>query len=168
MLKTLITYYDTLHSNKEVQTHNFITTKWEGTFLAGWDPNAILGYLCLIKLALVITLRPGEQGYQNHRTISVSKILSPPLRSFYVTLVHSHLKYASEIWSPKSVTSIKRIEGVQRHATRLMLPHFRYNECLKRLNLLQLVYPREVKDLSTFHKQHFNSSLNSYFQFCSD
>ena len=64
MLKTLITY-DTLHSNKEVQPHNFLTTKWEGTFLAGWDPNAILGYLCQIKLALVITLRPGEQGYQN-------------------------------------------------------------------------------------------------------
>ena len=67
-----------------------------------------------------------------------------------MTLVCSHLEYASEIWSPKSVTIIKRIEGVQRLATRLMLPDFSYNERLKRLNLVTLVYRREVKDLSTF------------------
>ena len=105
------------------------------------------------------------------RTISGSKILLPTLRSLYVTLVRSHLEYASEIWSPKSVTVIKRIEGVQRRATRLMLPDFCYNERLKRLNLLPLVYRREVKDLSTFYKLkygHFNSSFDSYFQFCSD
>ena len=52
-----------------------------------------------------------------------------------------------------------------------MLPDFSYNERLKRLNLLPLVYCREVKDLSTFYKLkcgHLNSSFNSYFQFCSD
>ena len=46
-----------------------------------------------------------------------------------------------------------------------------YNERVKRLNLLPLVYRREVKDLSTFYKMkngHFNSSFNSYFQFCSN
>lgn len=105
------------------------------------------------------------------RTISGSKILLPTLRSLYVALVRSHLEYASEIWSPKSITMIKRIEGVQRRATRLMLPDFSYNERLKRLNLLPLVYRREVKDLSTFYKLkcgYFNSSLKSYFQFCSD
>ena len=45
----------------------------------------------------------------------------------------------------------------------------RYNERLKRLNLL--LYRREVKDLSTFYKLkcgHFNSSFDSYFPFCSD
>ena len=52
-----------------------------------------------------------------------------------------------------------------------MLPDFSYNERLKRLNLLPLVYRREVKDLTTFYKLkcgHFNFSINSYFQFCSD
>ena len=105
------------------------------------------------------------------RTINGNKILSPTLRSLYVTLVRSHLKYASEIWSPKSVTMIKRIEGVQRRATKLMLPNLSYNERLKRLDLLPLVYRREVKDLSTFYKLksgNFNCSFNSYFQFCSD
>ena len=44
------------------------------------------------------------------RTISGNKISSPTLRSLFVTLVRSHLKYASEIWSLNSVTMIKRIE----------------------------------------------------------
>ena len=105
------------------------------------------------------------------RTISGSKLLLPTLISLYVTLVRSHLEYLSEIWSRKSVKTIKRIDGVQRRATRVMLPDFSYNERLKRLNLLPLVYRREFKDLSTFYQLkcgHFNSSLNSNFQFCSD
>ena len=66
---------------------------------------------------------------------------------------------------------IKRIEGLQRRATKLMLPNLSYNERLKRLALLPLVYHREVKDLSNFYKLksgNFNCSFNSYFQFCSD
>ena len=73
--------------------------------------------------------------------------------------------------SPKSVTMIKRIEGLQRRATKLMLPNLSYNERLKRLAQLPLVYRREVKELSTFYKLksgNFNCSFNSYFQFCSD
>ena len=35
-----------------------------------------------------------------------------------MALVRSLLEYASEIWSPKSVTLIKLVEGVQRRATR--------------------------------------------------
>ena len=46
------------------------------------------------------------------RTISGNKISSPTLRSLSVTLVRSHLEYASEIWSLNSVTMIKRIEEV--------------------------------------------------------
>jgi len=81
------------------------------------------------------------------------------------------LEYASEIWSAKSVTMIKRIEGVQRRATRQMLPNLSYNERLKRLDLLPLVYHGEVKDLSTFcilKSGNCNCSFNSYFEFCSD
>ena len=90
------------------------------------------------------------------RTISRSKILSPTLRSLYVTFVLSHLDYASEIWSRKSVTTMKRIEGVQGRATRLMLPDFIYNEHLKLLDLLPLVYRGEVKDLFPFYIDFIN------------
>ena len=51
------------------------------------------------------------------RTINRSDQLLPTLRYLYVVLVRSHLDYASEIWSPKSVTLIKLIERDQRRAT---------------------------------------------------
>ena len=92
-------------------------------------------------------------------------------RSLYVALVRSYLEYASEIWSPKSVTLIKLIEGVQRRATRLLLPNLTYNERLQQLNLLPLVYQREVKDITTFYKLncgYYNYSVERYFDFCSD
>ena len=92
--------------------------------------NKMLGFICL--------------------SICGSKTLLPTQRSLYVTLIRPHLEYATEIWSPKSVTMIKRIEGVPRRATRLMLSHLSYNECLKRLNLLPPLYCTEVKDLITF------------------
>ena len=83
------------------------------------------------------------------------------VQDLYVTLVRPHLEYASEIWSPKTATMIKRIEGVQQRVTWLMLPDLSYNEHLKRLKLPPLVYRREVKDLTTFYKLkcgHFNFS----------
>ena len=39
------------------------------------------------------------------------------VQDLYVTLVRPHLEYASEIWSPKTATMIKRIEGVQQRVT---------------------------------------------------
>ena len=95
----------------------------------------------------------------------------PTFRSLYVALVRSHLEYASEIWSPKSLTLIKHIESVQRRATRLLLPNLTYNERLQQLNLLPLVYRREVRDLTTFYKLKcglYNYSTERYFNFCSD
>lgn len=46
-----------------------------------------------------------------------------------------------------------------------------YNERLKRLDLLQLVHRREVKNLTNFYKfkcGYYNCAFNSYFEFCSD
>ena len=66
---------------------------------------------------------------------------------------------------------IKLIEGVQRHATRLLLPNLTYNERLQQLNLLPFVYQREVKDITTFYKLkcgYYNDSVERYFDFCSD
>ena len=107
-----------------------------------------------------------------HRSLSSrSDQFLPTFRSLYVALVRSHLEYASEIWSPKSVSLIKLIEGVQRRATRLLLPNLNYNERLQQLNLLPLVYRREVKDITTFYKLKcglYNYSVGRYFDFCSD
>ena len=96
----------------------------------------------------------------------------PTFRTLFAALVRSHLEYASEIWGPKSVSLIKlSIEGVQRCATRLLLPNSTYNGRLQQLNLLPLVYRREVKDIKTFDKLMcgvYNYSVERYFDFCSD
>ena len=53
-------------------------------------------------------------GFIRRSLSSRSDQFLPTFRSLYVALLRSHLEYASEIWSPKSVTLIKLIEGVQR------------------------------------------------------
>ena len=109
-------------------------------------------------------------GFIRRSLSSRSDQFLPTFRSLYVALVRSHLEYASEIWSPKSVTLIKLIEGVQRRATRLLLPNLTYNERLQQLNLLPLVYQREVKDITFFKLKcgYYNYSVERYFEFCSD
>ena len=107
-------------------------------------------------------------GFIRRSLSSRSDQFLPTFRSLYVALVRLHLEYASEIWSPKSVTLIKLIEGVQRRATRLLLPNLTYNERLQQLNLLPLVYQREVKDITTFYKLkcgYYNYSVERYFEF---
>ena len=51
-------------------------------------------------------------GFIRRSLSSRSDQFLPTFRSLYVALVRPHLKYASEIWNPKSVTLIKLIEGV--------------------------------------------------------
>ena len=58
-------------------------------------------------------------------------------------LVRPHLEYAQAVWSPQCKTLIKKIEDVQRRATKL-IPGFynlSYPERLKKLNLPTLAYP---------------------------
>ena len=104
------------------------------------------------------------------RTVSRDKRLLPT-RSLYIMLVRSHLEYASEVWSPKSVTLIKLIERVQRRATHILMPELEYKERLRRLDLLPLLHRREIKDLTTFYKLKsglYNCDIDSYVAFCSD
>ena len=105
------------------------------------------------------------------RTLYGGKNLLPTFRSLYTALVRSHLEYASEIWNPKSFYLVKLMEGVQRRATRLLLPELYYPMRLELLKLLPLVYRREIKDLSTSYKMKcvlYNCDFESYISFCSD
>ena len=42
-------------------------------------------------------------------------------RTLYLTLVRSKLCYASHVWAPQSVELIKRVERIQRRATKFSL-----------------------------------------------
>ena len=42
-------------------------------------------------------------------------------RSAYLTLVRSHLGYATQVWTPQSIDLIRKLERVQRRATKYIL-----------------------------------------------
>ena len=76
-------------------------------------------------------------------------------RLLYLSLVRSHLSYASEIWAPQaSSRDLAILEGVQRRATKFILQNYElsYLERLRKLNLLPISYWLEIKDLIFFFK----------------
>ena len=79
------------------------------------------------------------------------------VKILYLTIVRTRLWYATQIWSPQSINLIKRVERVQRRATKVILNlPFRtdttYEQCLNSLNLLLLTYWHEFLDLIFFFK----------------
>ena len=69
----------------------------------------------------------------------------------YKSLVRPHLEYASPVWSPITKEEIKRIESIQRRATKLVpaLNQLCYTDRLRALKLPTLEYRRTRQDLPT-------------------
>ena len=67
----------------------------------------------------------------------------------YKSLVRPHLEYASPVWSPITKEEIKRIESIQRRATKLVpaLNQLCYTDRLRALKLPTLEYRRTRQDL---------------------
>ena len=67
----------------------------------------------------------------------------------YKSLVRPHLEYASPVWSPTTKEDIKRIESIQRRATKLVpnLSQLSYTDRLRALKLPTLEYRRTRQDL---------------------
>ena len=42
-------------------------------------------------------------------------------RTLYLAIVRPHLGYATQVWSPQSIDLIRRVERVQRRATKVIL-----------------------------------------------
>ena len=93
-------------------------------------------------------------GYVRRSTLNINDTIVR--RRLYLCLVHSQLCYGSQIWAPQSVALVKRMESLQRRATKyiLNLP-FRcdttYNERLALLDL-PLCYWHKFLDMVTFYK----------------
>ena len=89
--------------------------------------------------------------YFIRRNISSSK--SPPnmLKSLYISLVRSRLLYCCQLWTPRCLNDIGRLETIQRQATRHILhhsfPNFDYKERLIHLHLLPLMYHHDLLDI---------------------
>ena len=94
-------------------------------------------------------------GYVRRNTKLVKSITVR--RSAYLTLVRPHLGYATQVWTPQSIDLIRKLERVQRRATKyiLHLPFIcdqRYGERLLNLNLLPISYWHEFLDMIFFFK----------------
>ena len=92
-------------------------------------------------------------GYVRRNTRLVKSITVR--RSAYLNLVRSHLGYAKQVWIPQSIDLIRKLERVQRRATKyiLDLPFIcdqteTYRDRLTKLNLLPISYWHEFLDMS--------------------
>ena len=78
-------------------------------------------------------------------------------RTIYLSIVRCHLGYATQVWSPQSIGLLKRVENVQRRATKLILKlSFRcdvtYKTRLQLTNLLPISYWHEFLDIVFSYK----------------
>jgi hypothetical protein len=78
-------------------------------------------------------------------------------RTIYLTIVRAHLGYATQVWAPQTVEQIRKIEWVQRRATKyiLHLPVYSdvsYKDRLIQCNLIPLTYWHECLDMVFFFK----------------
>ena len=99
-----------------------------------------------------------EQVTKANRMLGILKRLTVKLlnvntrRCLYLTLVRSHLAYASQVWSPQSTTMCMELERIQRRATKFILAlPFKTDESYKSrlvtLKLLPLCYWHEYLDI---------------------
>jgi hypothetical protein len=73
-------------------------------------------------------------------------------RTIYLTVVRAHLGYATQVWAPQTVEQIRKIERVQRRATKYILhlpfnSDVSYKDRLIQCNLIPLTYWHEYLDM---------------------
>ena len=90
-------------------------------------------------------------AYQSLHLLRRSIFSSNPnlKKRLYVTLVRCHFAYCSQLWRPRLIRDIKRVENVQRRATRFIVgSHLSgYKERLLRVGLLPLASWLELNDV---------------------
>lgn len=75
-------------------------------------------------------------------------------KQLFKTLVRPHIEYANSVWAPYKLENIRKIESVQRRATKL-IPGFKdmeYEDRLRKLDLPTLYYRRKRGDMIETYK----------------
>ena len=105
-------------------------------------------------------------SYIRRNTRTINRIKTR--RAIYLTLVRSHLGYATQVWPPQSTELLLKLEKPQRHATKyiLNLPFTNsvcYKSRLQTLHLLPICYWHEFLDMMHFFKA-VNGLISSSFR----
>ena len=145
------------------QRHNKLTYpyKLNNTILESTDCERDLGVLTSSTLTwsqqvdYLYNKATKMLGYVQRSTLNINDTIVR--RRLYLCLVRSQLCHGSQIWAPQSVALVKRMESLQRRATKYILNlRFRcdttYNERPTLLDLLPLCYWHEFLDMVTFYK----------------
>ena len=120
-------------------------------------------------------------GHSTEITTKANRVLGMIKKSFeyldpgiltklFTTLVRPNLEYNNPIWGPHFMLDQRRVEKIQRRATRL-LPHLQdksYSERLSALSLPSLSYRRHRGDLILLYKiinNYFNSDFTDLFTY---
>ena len=76
------------------------------------------------------------------------------LLNLYKTMVRPHLEYANQVWHPRRIQDIEKLEKVQRKATKVILhgKKLSYVLRLQALKLPSLVYRRIRGDMIEIYK----------------
>ena len=90
-------------------------------------------------------------GIIKRNFIHLDKSIFIPL---YTTIVRPHLEYGQCVWSPYKRGDVRRIEAVQRYATRQIrgISHLTYQQRLRYLDLPSLVFRRMRGDMIITYK----------------
>ena len=97
-------------------------------------------------------------GYVRRSTLDIKTI--SVRRTLYLSLVRSQLCYGSQVWAPQTINLIKRIERVQRRATKYVLDlpflcNVSYNQRLDILDLIPICCWQEFLEM-VFYFQCIN------------
>ena len=95
------------------------------------------------------------------------------LTKAFVTYVRPLLEYCSPIWSPSSISNIKKIEATQRNFTKklYLLSNCSYYDRLLNLNLDSLEVRRLKYDITAIYKlihNHFDIHYTDFFELVTD
>ncbi len=94
-------------------------------------------------------------GYIRRSTLNIRDLAIR--RTLYLSLVRSHLGYATQVWAPQTVELVKKVERVQRRATKYILNvpficDIDYKVRLLATRMLPLSYWHEYLDMIFFYK----------------
>ncbi|MCY3929513.1 MAG: reverse transcriptase family protein [Acidobacteria bacterium] len=101
-----------------------------------------------------------------------SRTISTPAKvKLYTSLIRSQVLYCSPVWRPHLIKDIKKLEQLQRRATKYILNDYisDYKTRLTHLRLLPLMYIFEISDILFFIKNLKNPTknfnINTYISF---